>query len=48
MTREEFLEQRRRQQAAAIQVKLDQEHNKRVRECLQWWADNTQEKRYGN
>jgi len=48
MTREERLEAKRRKQAAALQVKLDQERHQRVRECLQWWADNTREKRYGD
>lgn len=40
MNRDEWLEQRRREQAEALKRKLEQEHHRRVRECLQWWADN--------
>ena len=40
MNRDQMLEQRRREQAAAIKRKLEQDRHKRVRECLQWWADN--------
>ena len=46
MTREE-VEQRnernRREQARILTIKLEQAHNRRVWECLQWWAENRPE-----
>ena len=38
------IEARNRQHAAAIRRELDRKQNQKVRDFLQWWADNTPER----
>jgi len=42
--REQMLEQRRRDQADAIKRELMKDQNRRVRDALEFWANNTEER----
>lgn len=42
--REQILEQRRKDQVEAIKRELMKDQNRRVREALEFWANNTEER----